>query len=143
MAARKILVTLLFCVFGAATPLVAAAQAAPGKVAIEPGKTKGSVSVDSFNRILAAGAQSVYLIDASSAREFAAGSIKGATNLPLNKIDDRLASLPNDKPIIFFCATGSRAGEAYETVKEARKDIEAYFLDAQVQIRADGTVAIR
>lgn len=144
---KKVLVSGLFgvllAVFGAAEPPPAAAQTNPGKVAIEPGKTQGSVGVDSFNRILAEGAKSVYLIDASSAREFAAGSIKGATNLPLNKIDDQLAGLPNDKPIIFFCATGSRASEAYETVKQARKDIEVYFLDAQVQIRADGTALIK
>jgi rhodanese-related sulfurtransferase len=135
--------SLMYCIIGAVTPAVAVAQANPGKVVIEPGKTKGSVNVDSFKRILAEGATSVYLMDASSAREFAAGSIKGASNLPLNKIDDLVAGLPNDKPIIFFCATGSRASEAYETVKEARKDIEVYFLDAQVQIRADGTAAIR
>jgi len=134
---------MMCCILGAAAPLVAVAQANPGKVTLEPGRTKGSVSVDAFNRILAEGAASVYLIDVSSAREFAAGSIKGATNVPLNKIDDQLASLPSDKPIIFFCATGSRAGEAYDTVEQLRKDIEVYFLDAQVQIRADGTVAIR
>lgn len=143
MTPRSLLAAIAVCLFGAvASPLVLA-QAASGGVTIEPGKTKGSVSVDFFNRTLADGAKSVYLIDASSAREFAAGSIKGATNLPLNKIDDQLASLPNDKPIIFFCATGSRAGEAYDTVKSLRKDIEVYFLDAQVQVRADGSVMIR
>lgn len=146
MAVKPFLVSVLLAsafVLGVASPYSAQAQSGAGKALIEPGKSKGSVSVESFNRILADGAQSVYLIDASSAREFAAGSIKGATNLPLNKIDDQLAKLPNDKPIIFFCATGSRAGEAYQTVKEARKDIEVYFLDAQVQIRADGTASIK
>ena len=139
----RFLLTVLFCIFGIAVSPVSVAQIPPGKVAIEPGRTKGSISIESFNRILTEEPQSVYFMDASSAREFAAGSIKGATNLPLNKIDDRLSSLPNDKPIIFFCATGSRAGEAYETVKESRKDIQVHFLDAQVQIRADGSVSIR
>jgi rhodanese-related sulfurtransferase len=134
---------MLFCVFSIVVSPIAIAQVTSGKVTIDPGRTKGSISVESFNRILTEAPQSVYLMDASSAREFAAGSIKGATNLPLNKIDDRLSSLPNDKPIIFFCATGSRAGEAYETVKELRKDIQVHFLDAQVQIRADGSVLIR
>jgi rhodanese-related sulfurtransferase len=141
MSARKLFLSILMCAVGALAP--ALAQADAGKAVIEPGRTKGSVSVDSFNRILAQGAQSVYLIDASSAREFAAGSIKGATNLPLNKIDDQLASLPGDKPIIFFCATGARAGEAYETVRQARKDVEVYFLDAQVSIRQDGSVVVK
>lgn len=124
------------------TPSAALAQSV-SRFAIEPGKSPGSISVESFNRLLAEGARSVLLVDASSAREFAAGSIKGAINIPLNKIDDQIASLPKDRPVIFFCATGSRAKEAYEAVKEARKDVEVYFLDAQVQIKADGSVAIR
>jgi rhodanese-related sulfurtransferase len=115
----------------------------PGSNLIESGRTKGSVSIPSFNRLLSEKASSVHLIDVSSAREFAAGSIKGATNVPINQLEKQLANLPADKPIIFFCATGGRASEAYDTVKMLRSELVVYFLDAQVQIRPDGSPNIR
>lgn len=110
---------------------------------IEPGKAKGSISIASFNRLLEKGATSVHLIDASSAREFAAGSIKGAINIPINQLEKRVDTLPTDKPIVFFCATGGRASEAYDTVKLLRSDVQAYFLDAQVVINPDGSATVR
>jgi rhodanese-related sulfurtransferase len=110
---------------------------------IESGRAKGSVSVPSFNRLLTEKTSAVHLIDVSSAREFATGSIRGATNIPINQLEKQLANLPTDKPIIFFCATGGRASEAYDTVKLLRPELVVHFLDAQVQIRPDGSPNIK
>lgn len=110
---------------------------------IEPGRAKGSVSIPSFNRLLTEKAGAVHLIDVSSAREFATGSIRGAANIPINQLEKQLTNLPTDKPIIFFCATGGRASEAYDTVKLLRPELVVHFLDAQVQIRPDGSPNIK
>jgi len=140
----RILIALLGWLLAVAlTPAAMAQTADPASNLIEPGRAKGSISIPSFNRLLAEKPTSVHLIDVSSAREFAAGSIKGATNLPINQLEKQLASLPTDKPIIFFCSTGGRASEAYDTVKMLKPEMVVHFLDAQVQIRPDGSPNIR
>ncbi len=118
-------------------------QASAQAQTIEPGRSKGSISIPSFTRLLNEAGNSIHLIDVSSAREYATGSIKGASNIPINQLEKQLASLPTDKPIIFFCATGGRASEAYDTVKMLRPEMTVHFLDAQVQIRPDGSPNIR
>lgn len=140
----KILFTLLCWLMTATMAPFAVAQTADtANPLIEPGRAKGSVSIPSFIRLLAEKPGAVHLIDVSSAREFGPGSIKGASNIPINQLEKQLASLPNDKPIIFFCTTGGRASEAYDTVKMLRPELVVHFLDAQVQIRPDGSPNIR
>ena len=43
-----------------------------------------------------------------------------------------------DKPVVFFCSTGARSGEAYDTVKLLREDVKAVFLDADIKFAGDG-----
>lgn len=50
----------------------------------------------------------VTLIDVRTTDEYALGSIKGAINIPLDDIRERLADIPNDKPIWVFCGVGLR-----------------------------------
>lgn len=139
----RIIAVLLAWLLVAAIPQSALAQAAEAASIIEPGRAKGSISIPSFNRLLGEKPGAVHLIDVSSAREFGPGSIKGATNIPINQLEKQLASLPTDKPIIFFCTTGGRASEAYDTVKMLRPELVVHFLDAQVQIRPDGSPNIK
>jgi rhodanese-related sulfurtransferase len=140
----KKLLALLCWMLAATMPHPAMAQATdPASSLIEPGRTKGSISIPSFNRLLAEKPNAVHLFDVSSAREFAGGSIKGATNIPINQLEKQMANLPVDKPIIFFCSTGGRASEAYDTTKLLRPELLVHFLDAQVQIRPDGTPNIK
>lgn len=137
-------ITLLCLVLAAAmtqSPMARASDSAAGL--IEPGRTKGSISIPSFKRLLAEKPTSVHLIDVSSAREFGPGSIKGAVNIPINQFEKQSANLPTDKPIIFFCTTGGRASEAYDMTKLLRPELVVYFLDAQVQIQPDGSPNIR
>lgn len=137
---------LLFLLFWAA--VVALSQSAVAQTTeppgwYEPGRAKGSIAVPAFKRLLAEKPTAVHLIDVSSAREFGPGSIKGAINIPINQFEKQAAGLPNDKPIIFFCTTGGRASEAYDTAVLLRPELKVYFLDAQVQILPDGTPSIK
>ncbi len=83
------------------------------------------------------------LIDVRDAKEFAAATIKGAVNLPINELEKKIASLPTDKPVVFFCGSGARSGEAYDTVKMLRAEVTAYFLDADAKFNGDGTYALK
>lgn len=126
----------------AAAAPAAAASAAPVKAALVAGKEKGSVTVDSFEKVWKEAPQSIALIDVRDAREFAAGTIKGAISLPINDLEKQIGTLPTDRPVVFICGTGARSGEAYDTVKLLRGEVQAYFLDADIKFAGDGTYTI-
>ena len=79
------------------------------------------------------------LVDVRDTKEFAAGTLKGAQSLPINDLEKQVGTLPTDKPVVFFCSTGARAGEAYDTVKLLRAEVQAHFLDAGIKFAGDGS----
>jgi rhodanese-related sulfurtransferase len=106
---------------------------------LAPGKEKGTVTVASFEQVWKQNPAAVMLVDVRDVREFAAGTIKGAVNIPMNELEKKLASLPKDKPVVFVCGTGARSGEAYDTAKMLAGDVQASFIDAEVKFGADGS----
>lgn len=126
----------------AAAAPAAAGAAAPTTVALAAGKEKGSVTVASFEAAWKADPASILLVDVRNANEFAAGTIKGAVNVPMNELEKKLTTFPKDKPIVFICGTGARSGEAYDTAKLYAADLRVSFLDANIKFAGDGTAAI-
>jgi rhodanese-related sulfurtransferase len=127
----------------AAAPTTATVASPAGKgVEIVPGKEKGSITVASFEKILKEAPDSVIIADVRDPEEFATGSFKNAVNIPVNTLDKKIATLPADKPIIFFCTTGARGGEAYDIVQLLRPELKVYFLDAAVKFAKDGSFTI-
>ena len=126
----------------------APASAAPGATggttpaALAPGKEKGTVTVASFEKVRKENPGSLLLVDVRDAKEFAAGTIKGAVNIPMNELEKKIATLPTDKPVVFICGTGARSGEAYDTVKLLGSKVQASFLDAEIKFSADGTYSM-
>ena len=130
--------------YGVPQATATATSSAPAASAtLEAGKEKGSVTVSSFEKAWKDAPQSLMLVDVRDTREFNAGTIKGAVSLPINELEKKVSSLPSDKPVVFFCSTGARSGEAYDTVKLLRDDVKAYFLDADVKIAADGSYTMK
>ena len=132
---------------GPATPMVVMAGAAASMAAgmtqtmaqLMPGKEKGSVTVESFEKVWKQNPGSVMLVDVRDAKEVASGMIKGSVNIPMNELEKKIATLPTDKPVVFVCGTGARSGEAYDTVKLLGGKVQASFLDADVKFNADGS----
>lgn len=122
-----------------ATTGTAAATAAP---AIQAGKESGTISVASFERIYREAPDSIHLIDVREPREFAAGTFRGARNLPINSLEKRVDELPADKPVIFFCGAGGRSGEAHDMAKLYRPQLQTFFLDADIKWSQDGSYTI-
>ncbi len=74
----------------------AVAAAAPATApAIVAGKEPGTIAVASFERIYREAPGTVYLIDVREPREYAAGTFKGAINMPVNTIEKNLDKLPD------------------------------------------------
>jgi rhodanese-related sulfurtransferase len=116
--------------------------AAPAKAALVPGKEKGSVTVASFEAAWKADPASIVLVDVRNPAEYAAGTLEGAINVPMGDLEKKLSTLPKDKPIVFLCGTGARAGEAYDTAKMFAADLPVAFLDATVKFAGDGTATM-
>ena len=113
-------------------------EMAAAKPTIQGGKEAGSITIASFERILRDAPETIHLIDVRAEKHFRAATIKGAINIPIDALEDSLDELPKGKPIVFFCTSGARSGDAYDMVKEKKLPIEAYFLDANVKFDKDG-----
>jgi rhodanese-related sulfurtransferase len=86
---------------------------------------------------------SLLLVDVRDAKEFKAGTIKGAIHIPISDLEKKIETLPKDKPIIFLCGTGARSGEAYDTAKLLGSELQVYFIDAEMKFNADGAFSIK
>jgi rhodanese-related sulfurtransferase len=124
-----------------AAAVPAATPAGKGPEIVQ-GKEKGSITAASFENILKQAPDSVIIADVRDPAEFATGSFKNAVNIPVNTLDKKIGTLPADKPIIFFCATGARGGEAYDMVKLLRPELKVYFLNAAVKFAKDGSYTL-
>lgn len=66
---------------------------------------------------IAAGAR---VVDVRTPAEFKDGSYPGAINIPVSLIPVRMSELePKDKPVVLFCASGARSGQAARMLKQA------------------------
>jgi rhodanese-related sulfurtransferase len=100
--------------------------------AIEVGPEGDTITVASFQVIMKNNPDSVYLYDVRDVEEFAKGAMVGAVNIPVEELEDKVATLPTDKPIVFVCSTGARSGEAYDIVKMVKGGMKVYFVDAAI-----------
>ncbi|NJD24311.1 MAG: rhodanese-like domain-containing protein [Betaproteobacteria bacterium] len=125
--------------YGPGPTASAPAAAAP---AIQAGKESGTIAVASFETIYREAPASIHLIDVREPQEFASGTFKGATNIPINTLEKRIDQLPADKPIVLFCGAGGRSGEAHDMVQLYRPQLKTYFLDANITWKADGSYTI-
>ena len=127
----------------AASAAAAPATATTATAALVAGKEKGSVTVASFEQVWRSNPGALLLVDVRDPKEFAAATIKGAVNLPINELEKKIGTLPTDRPVVFLCGTGARSGEAYDTVKMLRAEVQAHFLDADAKFNPDGSYTIK
>ena len=130
-----------------APKVASAAPATAGSTAktslkVETGKEKGSVLTAWFERTIKENPGALVVVDIRDQKEYAAGTIKGAINIPMDELAQKIGSLPANQPIVFICSTGARSGEAYDTAKLLRAELDVYFLDAKVRYGGDGTFNI-
>ena len=62
----------------------------------------GSITWDELPRVEG------FLLDVRTGEEYAGGTIRGAVNIPLDSLRQRLGELPRDKRLIVFCKVGLR-----------------------------------
>lgn len=53
-----------------------------------------------------------FLVDVRTPEEFQAGTVKGAVNIPLDELENRIAEFEGKGQIVVFCRSGSRSSQA-------------------------------
>ena len=109
-------------------------------VAYAPKPRPGEISIEEFKAIAEKGSPTQIILDVRESDEAMNGMIKGAVNIPESTIQGRLKELPKDKEIITHCATGIRAENVFEELKEA--GFKTRFLNAVIQVDKDGKYEI-
>lgn len=84
--------------------------------------------------LIEAGAEA---IDIRRPDEWSAGRIKGARQIEINELQGAAESIARDRPLVFYCRSGSRSALAAAAFREAGWD--AYNLDGGLEAwAADG-----
>lgn len=59
------------------------------------------------------------VVDVRTPKEFAAGHIPGAVNVPVDWLRDELSGLPRDRPLVVYCQVGQRGYLATRVLRQA------------------------
>jgi phage shock protein E len=59
-----------------------------------------------------------FLVDVRTPQEFAAGSVNGAVNIPLDEVESRIAEFQGKEQIVVFCRSGNRSSQAMSILNE-------------------------
>ena len=76
----------------------------------------GNVSNADAQKVIDAGAQ---IVDVRTPAEFQGGVIAGAKNIPLDELPAAVGTLDKSKPVLLYCATGSRSVTAMQMLQSA------------------------
>jgi rhodanese-related sulfurtransferase len=112
--------------------------------AIKSGVEEGSIDHAEFHRIVTENPESIYLVDVRDADEFKKGSLKTAVNIPVDDLEEKIKTLPADRPIVFICGTGARSGESYYMVQDVRPELKnVFYVDGEMTIKKDGSFDLK
>lgn len=59
------------------------------------------------------------ILDVRSEGEFRAGSYRGAINVPIQALQGKLDRIPRNRPVVVYCASGSRSAMAARILRKA------------------------
>jgi phage shock protein E len=77
------------------------------------------------------------LLDVRTPEEFAGGHIRGAVNISLQALPQRLAEIPQDQPVVIYCRSGNRSRQALHLLAQAGYT-RLYDLGGVIQWQAQG-----
>jgi phage shock protein E len=78
-------------------------------------QTSETVQVTPLTKALSEGA---FLVDVRTPAEFAAGSVPGAINIPVDQVQNQLAQFKDKENIVVFCRSGGRSAQAMSILNQ-------------------------
>lgn len=113
-------------------------------LAVKAGGEEGVVDTAWFLETIKADPAALTIVDVRTPEEFAAGHFPTAINLSADQIEKDPSLIPTGKPIVFSCASGGRAGEAfyiYMDMKPEAKDV--FYLEATNEFGEDNSYDVQ
>ena len=80
----------------------------------EPGEPYYRMDVNDANTILDKEGDGALVVDVRRLDEWMEGHVRGAIHIPVDDLMGRINELPQDKKLLFICASGVRSGLACE-----------------------------
>jgi rhodanese-related sulfurtransferase len=91
----------------------------------EPAQETTELTAEAAAELLRSGAAAA--IDVRRPYEWDAGRIEGARHIEVNELSGAAESIPRDRPVLFYCRSGSRSALAASAFRQAGWD--AYNLE--------------
>lgn len=114
---------------------------------VKLGLDEGTVDGEWYKAAILSGKlpANVAIVDVRTPSEYKSGHLPGAINVEAGelKAEAFLAKLPAGKVIVFSCATGGRAMEAWMKLNKAKLAGKALFFDANIKCGAEGKCDIK
>jgi rhodanese-related sulfurtransferase len=110
---------------------------APTQITYVKKLKEGAVPTDEFAKLVASPGE-VMLLDVRDDKEAAGGILKGATHVPLDKLQADPSAVPKDRPVVAYCTNGARSEMAYQFLKKNGYD-KVRFLYDTLTIQSDGS----
>jgi rhodanese-related sulfurtransferase len=92
------------------------------------------LDLETFAKAVHAG--EVTVVDVREPHEFAAGHIPNSVNLPMSRFDP--SNLPNGKPVVLICQSGTRSRNALSRARAAGRDDVKHYAGGMSQWRMHG-----
>ena len=129
---------------GVSAAVASAKSSSLSSTRLKAGKEEGCIDTAEFIKIVKENPDSIMLIDVRDTDEFKTGSFKTAVNIPVDILEDKIITLPADKPIVFVCGTGARSGESFYMVQDLRPEMKnVYYLEGELTFKKDGSFEIK
>lgn len=61
--------------------------------------------------------QGAWVVDVRTADEYAQGHLDNSVNFPLSEIQHHFANVDKDQPVVVYCRSGNRSGQAMNYLK--------------------------
>lgn len=100
----------------------------------------GDMAVTYWREVREMDPRDVFLLDVRTPEEYALGTIRGAINIPLDDLRERIDEVPHDRRIVVFCAVGLRGylaqrillGRGYKDVRNLSGGYKTYACATQI-----------
>ncbi len=100
---------------------------------------KGTLDGPQANNLIAKWGKQLHILDVRTPEEYAQCHLKGAINIPVETLSEKVSSLP-DGPILIVCRRGVRAHKAYHIILDAQPQRkELYYLNGTPTYNEDGS----
>ena len=85
---------------------------------VETSNTNQTTQTQNLTPLKKALSEGAFLVDVRTPAEFAAGSVEGAVNIPVDQVQNQLDQFKEKENIVVFCRSGGRSASAKNILEQ-------------------------